>query len=133
MYRTTTSFRVRYGETDQMGVVYYGNYAQFFEVGRVEAMRNLGLSYRKMEEDGVMLPVIHLEVNYKGSALYDDEITVETTINDIPQAKISFEHRIFRGEELLTTGRVDLVFMDKNRWRPIKAPDYFVTELAKHF
>jgi acyl-CoA thioester hydrolase len=107
------SVRVRYAETDQMGVVYYGNYAQYFEVGRVEFLRERGMSYREMEEDGVMLPVVHLEVNYKKSALYDELLTIETEIVEKPTVKISFNHKIYnKKKELLVTGKVVLVFME---------------------
>lgn len=113
MKKSIHSVRVRYAETDQMGVVYYGNYAQYFEVGRVEFLRERGMSYREMEEDGVMLPVVHLEVNYKKSALYDELLTIETEIVEKPTVKISFNHKIYnKKKELLVTGKVVLVFME---------------------
>ena len=113
MMKSIHSVRVRYAETDQMGVVYYGNYAQYFEVGRVEFLRERGMSYREMEEDGVMLPVVHLEVNYKKSALYDELLTIETEIVEKPTVKISFNHKIYnKKKELLVTGKVVLVFME---------------------
>jgi len=113
MNKSTCSVRVRYAETDQMGIVYYGNYAQYFEVGRVEFLRDRGLSYRKMEEGGVMLPVVRLEVNYKKSALYDDLLTIETEIVEMPSVKIKFKHKIYNSEgELLVVGEVILVFID---------------------
>lgn len=133
MYKASTSIRVRYAETDQMGVVYYGNYAQYFEVGRVEALRDLGMTYREMEEAGVMLPVVHLEIDYRGSALYDDLLTIETRISKIPGAKICFDHRVLKGEKVLTEGKVILVFMDKEKWKPMKAPMYFLDRLKKFF
>ncbi|MFT7189421.1 MAG: acyl-CoA thioester hydrolase, partial [Sediminicola sp.] len=89
------SFRVRYGETDQMGVVYHGNYAQYLEMGRVEWLRSLGFSYKKMEEDGVMLPVISLQLNFKKSAVYDDLITVVTILKKRPSVKIEFDYKIY--------------------------------------
>ena len=131
MYKTTTSVRVRYAETDQMGIVYYGNYAQYFEIGRVESLRSLGMSYRKMEEDGIMLPVVHLNVNYKKSALYDDLLTVETEIAEIPGVKIIFNHRIFNESGgLLVTGQVILVFMDVKTRKLRKAPEEFLEKIA---
>jgi acyl-CoA thioester hydrolase len=90
MIKTETTLRVRYGETDQMGFVYYGVYAQYYEVGRVEAMRSLGFSYREMEESGVLMPVINLTVNYKKPAKYDDEVRIVTTVNEIPGVRITF-------------------------------------------
>ncbi len=88
------SFRVRYGETDQMGVVYHGNYPQYLEMGRVEWLRVLGISYKKMEEKGIILPVISLHINYKKSAVYDDLLTVRTIIRKKPMVKIEFDYEI---------------------------------------
>ena len=87
------SVRVRYAETDQMGVVYYGDYAQYFEIGRVEFLREHGISYSEMEKGGVMLPVVHLEVNYKKSALYDQLLSIETEVIEKPSMKITFKHK----------------------------------------
>lgn len=115
--------RVRYSETDQMAYVYYGNYAQYFEVARVEWLRKLGLSYKKLEEDGIMLPVLKLEVNYHKPAKYDDLLTIKTTVKKKPLVKIEFDFEIFNEEnELLTTGYTSLVFIDMKRNRPTKAP-----------
>ena len=133
MYKSTTSIRVRYAETDQMNIVYYGNYAQYFEVGRVEAMRDLGLTYRQMEEDGIMLPVIHMEVDYKNSAKYDDLLTIETSIVDIPGVKLTFHHKVLKDNLILTEGKVQLVFMDKEKWRPVRAPKDFLDRLKEYF
>lgn len=124
MVKSTHSVRVRYAETDQMGVVYYGNYAQYFEVGRVELLREHGLSYREMEEGGVMLPVVNLEVNYKKSALYDDLLKIETEIVEKPSVKITFNHNIYNSaNELLVTGKVILVFLDIKTQKIKKAPN----------
>ena len=88
MKKHKTSVRVRYAETDQMGVVYHGNYAQFFEIGRTEWLRSLGVTYKYMEKTGVMLPVISLSCKFKKSALYDDELTISTFIKKTPSIKI---------------------------------------------
>ncbi len=126
------SFRVRYGETDQMGVVYHGNYAQYLELGRVEWLRALGITYKSMEEDGIMLPVISLHIDYKKSALYDDLLTVETRLKNRPLVKIEFDYRLFNESgELLATANTVLAFMDKNTGRPIKCPDYILEKLDK--
>ncbi|RDY61307.1 acyl-CoA thioesterase [Flagellimonas nanhaiensis] len=130
MWLNSHSFRVRYGETDQMGVVYHGNYAQYLEMGRVEWLRALGVTYRSMEENGIMLPVISLHINYKKSALYDDLITVETSLKKIPQVKIEFDYEIYNeNRELLATANTVLAFMDKNNNKPIKCPDYILAKL----
>src|ERR1041384_3982990 len=115
MIRAETKIRVRYGETDQMGYVYYGVYAQYYEVGRVEAMRKLGLSYREVESRGIFLPVIEFSIQYKRPAFYDDLITVETRIEKKPEGlRLPFDY-VCRNEkgELLNTGKVTLVCIDK--------------------
>ncbi|MBP6127624.1 thioesterase family protein [Flavobacterium sp.] len=117
--------RVRYAETDQMGVVYHGNYAQYFEMGRVEWLRNLGVSYKWMEENGVMLPVVSLEMNYKKPARYDDVLRVKTVLKSQNSVKIEFDYEIYNEQnELLTTGYSMLVFVDMKTGRPIVPPSY---------
>jgi acyl-CoA thioester hydrolase len=117
--------RVRYAETDQMGVVYHGNYAQYFEMGRVEWLRNLGVSYKWMEENGVMLPVVSLEMNYKKPARYDDLLRVKTVLKSQNSVKIEFDYEIYNEQnELLTTGYSMLVFVDMKTGRPIVPPSY---------
>jgi acyl-CoA thioester hydrolase len=117
--------RVRYAETDQMGVVYHGNYAQYFEMGRVEWLRNLGLSYSVMEKQGVMLPVVSLSMNYKKPAHYDDLLTVRTIFKKQESVKIEFDYEIFNEEgKLLTTGNSVLVFVDMKTGRPVVPPEY---------
>ena len=124
------SFRVRYSETDQMGVVYHGNYAQFLEMGRVEWLRSLGISYRSMEEKGVILPVIHLQIEYKKSAKYDDLITVHTILKNKPLIKIEFDYKIYNEEgELLATANTVLAFLDKYTNKPLKCPEYILERL----
>ena len=130
MYKTQTKLRPRYAETDQMGVVYYGNYPQYFEVGRVEALRELNLSYKDMEASGVMMPVLELKVRYVQPALYDEEITIVTTINELPKSRITFEHEIFDSKgKLLTTGSVQLVFVDMITKRPRRCPEELYNKL----
>lgn len=119
--------RVRYGETDQMGVVYHGNYALYLEMGRIEWLRKLGVSYKGMEENGIMLPVISLQINYKKPARYDDVINVKTQLKKRPTAKIEFEYEITNEDgEILTTADTTLVFMDMKSNRPVKAPKYIL-------
>jgi len=117
--------RVRYAETDQMGVVYHGNYAQYFEMGRVEWLRNLGLSYSEMEKQGVMLPVVSLTLNYKKPARYDDLLTVRTILKKQEGVKIEFDYEIYSEEgQLLTIGNSVLVFVDMKTGRPVLPPEY---------
>ncbi|MEO8772951.1 MAG: thioesterase family protein [Gelidibacter sp.] len=122
--------RVRYAETDQMGIVYYGNYAQYFEVGRVEWLRKLGVSYKSMEEQGLLLPVISLNVRYKKSARYDDVIKVKTQLVKMPSGSIEFDYEITNESgEILTLGNTVLVFMDVKKNRPTRCPKYLLDKL----
>lgn len=125
--------RVRYGETDQMGYCYYGNYASYFEVGRVEAMRSLGMSYRSLEEDGVMLPVSRFEVDYLRPAYYDDELTVETFITALKGPRLFFEYEIRNEkEEVIARAKTTLVFVAKSTMRPIAPPNEFIALIQAH-
>ena len=134
MIKNQTHIRVRYGETDQMGYVYYGNYAQFFEVGRVEWLRALGASYKSLEESGIMLPVIELKVNYMKPAKYDDLLTITTILKKKPLVKIEFDFEVHNEKkELLTTGFTSLVFMDMKKSKPIKAPEYLLDQIYSEF
>ena len=134
MIKTETILRVRYAETDQMGYVYYGVYAQYYEVGRVEAMRSLGFSYKEMEETGVLMPVINLTINYKKPAKYDDEVRIVTSVNEIPGIRITFHYECYNQKnELLNTGSVTLVFIDKLKNKPISAPQWFMNSFMKQF
>ena len=130
MTTNQTEIKVRYGETDQMGVVYHGNYAQYFEIGRVEWLRKFGVSYKEMEESGIMLPVISLSVKFKKSARYDDVIKVKTQLVKIPSATIEFDYEILNDKnEILATGNTSLVFIDINRNRPTRCPQYILDKL----
>jgi len=124
--------RVRYGETDQMGVVYHGNYALYLEEGRIEWLRKLGISYKSMEENGIMLPVVSLNINYKKSVGYDDVINVKTQLKNIPTAKIEFEYEITNENgEIITIANTTLVFIDMKTNRPVRAPQY-ILDLLKN-
>jgi acyl-CoA thioester hydrolase len=126
-FQNRTQIRVRYGETDQMGYCYYGNYAQYFEVGRVEALRSLGMSYRNLEESGVMLPVSRYEIDFRAPAFYDDLLDIVTNITLLEGAKITFQYQAFRGEQLLARASTVLVFVDKTTMRPIRPPKEFLS------
>jgi len=130
MYSFETKIRVRYGETDQMSFVYYGVYAQYYEVGRVELLRSLGISYKEIEEMGYALPVVNLNINYKKPAYYDDELIIRTTIKEMPSARITFYCETINSKgELLNTGEVVLVFMDKKTGKPCFAPAIVLDKL----
>jgi len=118
-----TEFRPRYSETDQMGVVYYGNYASYFEVGRVEFLRQIGMTYAQMEATGTMLPVVHMSIDFKRGAKYDEQIFLETKLIELPTRKISFYHHLRDGSgNTLVTGKVVLVFCDTNTFKPKSCP-----------
>lgn len=117
--------RVRYSETDQMGVVYHGSYIPYFEIGRVEWLRNKGVSYKSLEESGIALPIVSMTLNYKKPARYDDLLTVTTKFKSYSSVKIEFDCEIHNEQnELLTTAQFILVFVDTQTGRPIVPPDY---------
>lgn len=127
------SFRVRYGETDQMGVVYHGNYAQYLEMGRVEWLRALGISYKSMEENGIILPVISLQLKFIKSAVYDDLITVVTRLKKTPSVRIEFDYEIYNeAAELLVEANTVLAFINTTTKKPVKCPDYLMNKLLNH-
>ena len=134
MFTTETRIRVRYGETDQMGYVYYGRYAEYYEVGRTEMIRQLGMTYRYMEEKGVLLPVVNLTINYKRPARYDDLITIKTTLREMPTARITFHYEIFNeAGDLLNHGHAVLVFTDPHSRRPTRPPEELMLALQPFF
>jgi len=115
--------KVRYGETDQMGIVYHGNYAQYLEIARIEWLHKIGISYKQMEEEGIILPVVSLCTKFIKSAYFDDTLTITTDLKKTPSVKIEFEYKIHnQHNELLTTGTTILVFVSKKTKRPTKCP-----------
>ena len=119
--------RVRYAETDQMGYVYYGNYPQYFEVARVEALRSKGITYKKMEEQGIMMPVLDLNIKYIRPAQYDDLLCIHTSITKITGSRIFFEYEIYNEkEELLNKAQTTLVFVDTATQRPCRCPEEII-------
>lgn len=135
MIRSETKIRVRYGETDQMGYAYYGVYAQYYEVGRVEAMRLIGFSYKEIEAKGVLMPVVDYSISYKKPAFYDDEITVVTYIKEMPKGvKLSFEYECFNSDgELLNHGKVVLVCVSKSTNKVTGIPSWLEDSLKPFF
>jgi acyl-CoA thioester hydrolase len=132
-YSFSINLRVRYSETDQMGYCYYGNYAQYFEVGRVETLRSLGMSYKQLEDEGIMLPVSEFSVNYFAPAFYDNALTIETTITEIKGARIYFDYTITNESgDLICKAQTTLVFVQKGSMKPIPAPKSFTTLLQKY-
>jgi len=134
MYTSDFKIRIRYADTDQMGFVYYGNYPTFYEIGRVEAMRALGFSYRKLEESGIMMPVLECKSKYLMPAKYDEMIQLRTTITSLPKVKIYFTYEIFNEEEkLIHTAETILAFINKSSFKPCRVPNEIVTLLTPYF
>lgn len=134
MFSYQHQIRVRYAETDQMGFVYYGNYASYYEETRTEALRSTGVSYKELEEMGVMLPVTDMTIKYLKPAKYDDLITINIYIREKPGIRIKFEYELFNESgELLNTGFTQLVFVDMVKNRPCKPPQVFLDKMAPFF
>jgi len=134
MFTFETRVRVRYSETDQMGYVYYGNYAAYYEVARVEMLRSLGTSYKAMESNGVMMPVLELKCKYIKPARYDEEITIKVNISTRPAIRINFSYELFNEKkELINIGETTLVFIDMNKNKPCLPPQDFTDRLAPYF
>ena len=131
MKKSSTKTRVRYSETDQMGVVYHGNYAQFFEMGRTEWLRSLGVTYKDMEINGIILPVVSLNLTFIKSALYDDILTIHTFLKKEPMVKIEFNYEIKNQlDELICTGSSVLAFINSKNMKPTRCPDYLLKGLG---
>lgn len=135
MYESTTEVRVRYGETDQMGYLYYGYYALYYEVGRAEAIRQLGFTYRELEQMGIMMPVVDLHAQYYRPALYDDLITVKTILKELPEShKIQFHSELYNEQkQLLNKGVTTLVFYDPKTKQKVNMPDELKNRLQPFF
>lgn len=134
MFTFKHNIRVRYGETDQMGYVYYGNYAEYYEVARVEMLRSLGTSYKDMENNGVMMPVLDLYCKYIKPGRYDEELIITVSIKEKPGIRIKFHYEIHNQQgELINIGETRLVFVDMRSGRPRLPPDDFNHRLAPYF
>jgi acyl-CoA thioester hydrolase len=134
MYIQETKYRVRYADTDQMGYVYYGNYARLYEIGRVEALRSLGFSYKEMEDSGVMMPVYENHSKYIAPALYDELLTIRTTVKTIPSARIFFHYEILNSsDKIVHTGETTLVFVKMENNRLTTAPKDLLEKLNPFF
>jgi len=135
MYVSETQVRVRYAETDQMNIVYYGNYAQYFEVGRVEAIRQLGLSYKDLEATGIIMPVIEFTAKFLRPARYDDLLTVRSTVRELPvDHRIEFHQEVFNEKgKLLTAGKVLLYFVKAGTMEKTQTPEQLAEKLRPFF
>ncbi len=127
--------RVRYGETDQMGYLYYGNYAQYYEIGRVEMLRTSGLTYREMEQErGILMPVVSLQMRFVRPAYYDELLTIRTVLRALPEKFITFEVEIFNeNRKLVNGGTVRLCFVEAATGKTVPAPEFLLEKLRLHF
>jgi acyl-CoA thioester hydrolase len=129
-----TKIRVYYQDTDKMGVVYYGNYARYYEIGRTEMIRDLGFTYKQMEENGILLPARSLKINYIKSAYYDELLTIRTIVDSIPQVKFPIKTEIYNEKgELINSGETILAFFSAVTNKPIAAPKFFIDEMTRIF
>ncbi len=134
MLVSETKIRVYYDDTDQMGVVYYGNYARYYEIGRTEMIRELGFSYKQIEDQNILLPARSLNINYLKSAYYDDLLTVRTIVDKIPKVKFPIKTEIYNeAGDLINYGEVVLAFFNGNNNKPCAAPDFFLDKIREHF
>jgi acyl-CoA thioester hydrolase len=134
MFTYHVQIRVTYADTDQMGYVYYGNYARYYEIGRVEALRSLGFSYKEMEASGIMMPVYENTSRYLQPALYDDLLTVKVLVKNPPSARMVFEYEIYNeGNTLLHTGVTTLVFLSRRTNKPCRVPEELRERLKLYF
>ncbi len=134
MYINETQVRVRYGESDRMGYAYYGNYPLYYEVGRTEMLRTLGLSYKEMEDSGIILPVISLQTHYLAPAYYDDLLIVKTYLKNIPTVRIKFDYEIYNGNDVkINYGDTTLVFTNSASRKPCRPPEYFMERVRSYF
>ena len=134
MYIHKTTYRVRYADTDQMGYVYYGNYARLYEIGRVEALRDLGFNYKEMEQSGIMMPVYENKSRFIAPTLYDELLTIKTTVNLIPAARVIFHYEILNSlEKIVHVGETTLVFVKMENNRLTTAPKDLLEKLSPYF
>lgn len=134
MISNEISLRIRYNHTDKMGYCYYGNYPSFYEAGRTELMRGLGMSYRELEDNGIFMPVISMNIEYIHPAFYDDEIVIKTIIKEMPAARIIFYYEIYnQKKELINRAETVLVFLNSANMNPCRPPAFFLDLLKKYF
>ncbi len=133
MFSHEMDIRVRYGETDQMGLVYYGNYCLYYEVARVEAIRSLGITYRSLEESGILMPVVRVESKYIHGAQYDDLIRVRSTVPELPDRFITFRVEMFRDQQIIHQAKVVLCFRDAVSGKRMRTPPTIIDKLAPYY
>ncbi|MBN2746332.1 MAG: acyl-CoA thioesterase [Bacteroidales bacterium] len=127
-----TNIRVPYGHTDQMGFVYYGNYPLYYEIGRTESLRSMATSYKALEDDNILMPVIDMNIKYVKPARYDDLLTIRTIVKELPSTRMKFFYEIYnQSVELLNLGETTLIFLSQERNRPVRCPDWMLDIFKK--
>ncbi|HBS86167.1 MAG: thioesterase [Bacteroidetes bacterium GWF2_38_335] len=134
MFSHEIQLRIRYEHTDRMGYCYYGNYPSFYEAGRTEMMRDLGMSYRDLEDSGILMPVINMNIEYHSPAFYDDLITVRTILKKLPSSRIFFDYEIYNQQgKLINSATTTLVFLNAQTNKPQRVPEFFLNKIAEKF
>jgi len=135
MLKGSTTYRVRYADTDKMGYLYYGHYARMYEIGRSELLRTTGISYQECEDDfQIMMPVLEMNCRYKLPALYDQQLTIHSELRELPRRMLHFHHEIYNEEgQLLNLGEVKLFYVDMNSNKPVSCPQFLLERFSKHY
>lgn len=134
MYQYSHQLRVRYGDTDQMGYVYYGNYGYYYEQARAESIRALGITYKQLEESGTMMPITRMNIRYIQPAKYDDLLTIQVSIPELPSRIITFKYDVYNEQNtLINEGENQLIFVDAATRKPKSAPALLIEKLKPHF
>lgn len=134
MFTSESTIRVRYGETDKMGYLYYGHYPEYFEVSRTDMIRLFGLTYKEIEDHGIIMPVRSLKVDFKLPARYDDLLVVRSSLKELPVIKLDIDYEVINAQnQLICTGNTILAFVDIHTGRPRRAPDFFIQAVEKYF
>lgn len=124
-----TKITARYSETDSMSYVHHSNYLKYFEIGRLDWFKNIGFSYKKLEDENIILPVIRTNITFRRPAFFEDELVLETTLLKLPSYSIEFKYNIFKGKELINEGYTKLVFLNKKTKKPIRCPKKIIDEI----
>lgn len=134
MYSYETIIRVRYNETDRMGYLHHSVYASYFEIARTEMMRNLGISYKEMEDSGILLPVYALNISFRQPAFYDDKLTVKSMLTMLPVVKLIIEYEVInQNRQLICTATSTNVFINASNRKPIRAPESMIQKFNGFF
>ena len=133
MKNFSIEIKVRYCETDQMGLVHHGSYINYFEEARIAWISNLGFSYSEMEKSGIILPVSKLNVNYLRPAYFDDDLLISVELAELPTSRLIFDYTIKKEEEVIVTGTTVLAFLNKETKKPVKCPDYMLEKVTPLF